>query len=500
MFTIDRRVLHLLWITLGIKLLVAHFLPMTGDEAYFIVWGKHPDFGFYDHTPLAGWFLTAMLAFSDAELWLRLPQILTTSFIGLSIYLLVRRQHESTAVMVAVLYMLAPINILGVMMTTDTPILLFSFISAVCFYKAQRNDNKLWYLLSGLFLGLAFFSKFFAGLLGIAYVVYVLLFVRRGSKPWQGIALVILGTLPFIGINIWWNYNHCWNNYLFNFYNRTSGGGFSLITPLKYLATLLYLASPPIIYYLARHSKDFYNQLRTDRFSIFMGLFLIPYGLFLLLSFRVSIGLHWLLSFYPFIFIAIATVFSAQQLRRTFYFMLPFSVLHLVAFAVLVVLSPGMFKKNENTYKDVVYGMYADEIYNKVKQLVPGYIIATDSYTESALLSYAAREHIIVMGLGSHHARQDDQITDFRTLDGKDIVVIAYVDKFTDYNKYFESIEIKSLPIAETNYYYLIGKGFKYSVYRDTVLKEVMKRFYTAPDYFPVGQCYMFDKYATDNK
>ena len=200
--------------------------------------------------------------------------------------------------------------------------------------------------------------------------------------------------------------------------------------------------------------------------------------------------------FYPFIFIAIATVFSAQQLRRTFYFMLPFTVLHLVAFTVLVVLSPGMFKKNENNYKDVVYGMYADGIVNKVKKLAPGYIIATDSYTESALLSYAAGEHIIVLGAGSHHARQDDQITDFRTLDGKDIVVVAYSDRFTDYDKYFESVEVKPLPIAETNYYYLKGKGFKYQVYRDTVLKEVIQRFYTAPDYFPKGQCYMFERYG----
>ncbi len=496
MFKTDQRVLIVLFATLLVKLLVAHFLPITGDEAYFIIWGKHPDYGFYDHPPMAGWFLTAMLAIADAPLWLRLPQILITTLIGWSIYLLIRRQHESMATMAAVLYLLAPVNVLGVMMTTDTPLLLWAFFSAVFFYFAQRHDKRGWYLLSGLFLGLAFFSKFFAGLLGIAYVLYVLLFVRRGIKPWLGLLWVVVGTLPFIGLNLWWNYNHCWNNYLFNLYNRTSGSSFSLLSTLKYLVMLLYLVTPPIVYYFIKDSRDLVTRLRSDRFNLFMGLFLIPYGLFFLLSFWVSIGLHWLLSFYPFIFVAIAAVFSQQQMRRSFYFMLPFSILHVVLFAALLLLSPGLFKKNENTYKDVVYGMYAAEIARKISVYKPDYILATDSYTESALLSYATREHVMVFGMGSHHARQDDMLTDFRKLDGKNILVLSYSPSLDVYQKYFDKIEIKPLAIAGTNYYYLLGRGFRYQTYRHEIIEKILQRYYNIPDFLPVGQCYMYERYG----
>jgi len=419
-----------LGLTFLVKLAVAWFLPLIGDEAYFIVWGKHPDFGFYDHTPMVGWFLTAMLSVSDAAIWLRLPQILITSFIGWAIYLLVRRQNEATAVMVAMLYLLAPVNLLGVLITTDTPLLLWSFLSGVCFYYAQRHDNRYWYLLSGLFLGLAFFSKFFAGLLGVAYFLYLLLFVRRGMRPWAGLLWVIAGTLPFIGLNLWWNYTHCWNNYLFNLYNRTTGNVFSLKSSLKYLLILLYLVTPPVVYYLLKQHRNVRSRLAADRYSVFLGLFLIPYGLFLLLSFWVSIGLHWLFSFYPFVFLGIASLFSGQQLRRSFYFILPFSVLHLVVFVFLVVASPGVFKSNENNYKDVVYSMYGKEIVQALRTYQPEYVLATDSYTESALLSYAAREHIMVLGVGSHHARQDDMITDFRELDGKNILMLSYFEIF----------------------------------------------------------------------
>ena len=82
MLKTDTRLLWVLGLTFLVKLAVAWYLPLIGDEAYFIIWGKHPDFGFYDHTPMVGWFLTAMLSVSDAAIWLRLPQILITSFIG----------------------------------------------------------------------------------------------------------------------------------------------------------------------------------------------------------------------------------------------------------------------------------------------------------------------------------------------------------------------------------------------------------------------------------
>ena len=50
-----------LLVTLLIKLILAAVIPMSGDEAYFIVWAKHPDFGYYDHPPMVGWVLHLLL-------------------------------------------------------------------------------------------------------------------------------------------------------------------------------------------------------------------------------------------------------------------------------------------------------------------------------------------------------------------------------------------------------------------------------------------------------
>ena len=140
--------------------------------------------------------------------------------------------------------------------------------------------------------------------------------------------------------------------------------------------------------------------------------------------------------------------------------------------------------------------MYGKDIAKKLQAYKPEFVLATDSYTESALLSYAAREHIIVLGVGSHHARQDDMITDLRQLDGKNILMLSYYPQQEKYHKYFETTESKLLPIAETNYHMLLGRGFKYEIYRQEVIEEILQRYYRIPDYLPVGRCNMYEWYG----
>ena len=86
MLSARRALFPLLAATFALKLLLAAFVPFSGDEAYFLIWGQRPDFGFYDHPPMVGWLLWLMLRVSEAEWVLRLPVVLFTSFIGYGLY------------------------------------------------------------------------------------------------------------------------------------------------------------------------------------------------------------------------------------------------------------------------------------------------------------------------------------------------------------------------------------------------------------------------------
>ena len=163
-----------LLLTLAFKLWLAVALPMTGDEAYFIYWGVYPDYGYYDHPPMIGWILALLLRLSRAEWVLRLPVIVLPALVAFAMLQYLRPADASKAYAAALAFLLLPANVWNVLITTDTPLVLFSFFSALCFAAALRRESQALFAASGAFLGLAFLSKYFAVLLGLAYLAFVL--------------------------------------------------------------------------------------------------------------------------------------------------------------------------------------------------------------------------------------------------------------------------------------------------------------------------------------
>ncbi|VAW91604.1 hypothetical protein MNBD_GAMMA22-2774 [hydrothermal vent metagenome] len=501
--SLQNRFYLLIAVILIIKVFFALMVPMTGDEAYFLFWARYPDYGYYDHTPMVAWILTAFLAISEHQLWIRLPAIVFSMLIAWIIYKLLSQNdysddsanNQKIAIYASSIYLLIPVNLVAVLMTTDTPLIWWSFFCGVSYYQAQKHDSMSWYLICGLFLGLAFLSKFFSGLLAFAFLIHTVIFVRRGIKPYFGLVLIFIALLPFIALNLTWNYNNCWNNYLFNLVNRTQGSSFSLSGFGKYLLMLVFIM-PPGIYYLLKNASSIKALFENGgRHHAYLALFIIPIILFSLLAFFKSIGLHWLFSFIPFLVLGIASVFTLTQLEKSLKFMVVFSMIVVFALAYVLIAAPNVFKSNEKLYKTLVIGYYPNEILANVDKYQSDYIFATDSYALSAQLSYHAKKHLMVFGDGSYHARQDDLITDYRALKNKNILIISEVDKLKVFSIFFESYELHTMMVQGTELYYATGKKFNYEKYRTTIIAKIRERYYKIPKYLPHKACYMDERY-----
>ena len=116
---------------------LAAVTPITGDEAYFAFWGWQPDWGFYDHPPMVGWWLAPLMALSWDEWVVRLPALLLPFVLaGLSGWL-VRRSGiafaEERGWLTALLVLLLPTSVWNVFITTDTPLVFFSLLSVAAY-------------------------------------------------------------------------------------------------------------------------------------------------------------------------------------------------------------------------------------------------------------------------------------------------------------------------------------------------------------------------------
>ena len=486
-------------LTLAFKFWLAQALPMTGDEAYFIYWGVYPDWGFYDHPPMVGWILALLLHLSKAEWVLRLPVIVLPALVALAMRQYLRPLDQDKADIAALAFLLLPVNVWNVLITTDTPLVLFSFLSALCFAAALRREGQGWYAASGACLGLAFLSKYFAVLLGLGYLAFVLT-QPAGRRSWRGLATVVIVVLPFACLNAWWNYENCWANLMFNVYNRHESAGWSLRTPALYLASVLYMLCPVTLFELWRGRAAFRQRLLQPRTRLFMLAWVVPLALFALLAPVKQIGLHWLLSFVPFFFIAAALLLSVAQLRRSLVYLLAFSAIHVAAIVAISVL-PLELWKSSRLYDGIVFHVKTAELLQRLEPYAGRYEFAADGFSPAVTASYASGRYFFVFGTASSHGRHDDILTDFRALAGKNILVLRKnKPDAADYTPYFAKVELRQFELHGAIYHLVLGDGFDYLRYREGVLRPLRDHYYRIPSYLPLGHCYFCERYFPDER
>jgi len=481
--------------TLAIKLVLAAVLPMSGDEAYFIVWAKHLDLGYYDHPPMVGWFLQLLLYLGSAEVIMRLPSILLATVIGIGIFQLLKPYDEAKASLAALLFLISPLNVLNVLVTTDTPLILFAFLSTAALYRALQNDNLIWYSLSGALLGMAFLSKYFAVLLGLAYFSYWLISAKSKQRT-RGFIFLYASLIPFVLVNVYWNYTHCWDNVLFNAINRHEGDHWSWAGMAFFWGAQIYLMTPPVIYYLYRHRAELVQKLKGGQLVLFGYVFVLPMAVFALLSLKKVIGMHWVLAFYPFLYVLLFVYLSREELLKTAKFMAWFTAAHLVVVAVIAS-QPLETWKGNRLYEGAVLMLEPEKI---VEQILPyeqqDLLLATNSYSTSAIIAYHYGKDFFVFGDGSRHARQDDMNTDFRQYGGRNmLIMLKSAPELMEYVPFFNSVEAKQFTLRGATFYFVLGYGFDYASYRDTVLKPIKDKYYRIPDFLPHAPCYFCEKY-----
>ncbi len=479
--------------TLLFRLWLSFALPITGDEAYFIWWGKIPDWGFYDHPPMIGWWLGALLTVSDSAWWLRLPATLLPAVLAGATAYVFKPRGAAIAWGAATLVLISPLNVWNVIVTTDTALIYFSFFSGLAFLRATRDDNWRYYGLAGALLAGAVLSKYFAALLGFAYLLHAL--IRPNPRKWVGLLICYAMVVPALLLMAWWNAGHCWSNYMFNFVNRHGDAGLSWKTPLLYAVMMIYALTPPVLWLLIKRRTQLAALGRTGEGRALMLVAGAPLVLFAGLSLAKQIGLHWVLSFLPFVLMLLPSIVETMTLRRVVNFFIAFAVLHMAVFITISQLPLETWQRLR-IYDGIVMTFESQKILEQLKPYEQDYVYASDGYSNAVTMGYNARRYFLVFGEASSHARHDDILTDFRALTNKNILILRKSAPAGDeYKKYFREVEMRTITVRGVIFHVVLGRGFLYEPYRDHVLATVREKYYLLPAWLPQTGCYFCDRY-----
>ncbi len=473
--------------TFLLKSVLAASFPITGDEAFFYQWGIFTAWGYSDHPPMIGWIFAVLHRLGDSPLILLSFKIMVNSVIAVGLVDILMRhlnpERETVAWIAGAVYLVMPWSWMFILVTTDSPLVLFGALSAWCYLRAneEKDARLVWYVLAGLFVGLAFLSKYFAVLLGLAYAVHILGWRR---ERWWAIFVMFAMALPSICINLLFNATHGWPNIMFNVYNRNKDAHLNATTFLVFLGMTVYLLTPWLLWSALKARKR-YGQSASIQAAAGV-LWLVPMGVFAMVSLSRTIGLHWVLCFVPLFVYWVGLRVDPLPLKRSLYWTIVLSVPHFLLVAAFIWAPMSVWQKTK-LYDRVIFTHKTPALVAALQADMPkDALLMARAYNPAAMLAFSHGKYVPVFGVGRHHARQDDLIVDFRAMQGKTMRIFDYNEPdLADFTPYFEQVGRKKIVIEGVAFYAVDGTGFKYQVFRDKVLTTIAEEFHDVPAWLP---------------
>jgi 4-amino-4-deoxy-L-arabinose transferase-like glycosyltransferase len=248
---------------IALRFVVAVYLPLSFDEAYFWLWSKHLAVSYYDHPPLIALAIRAgTLVFGDTQWGVRMVSFLASIAASWAVWragaLLLADELAGAA---ACVFFNATLMIASQSMSATPDALVLAEAAFLLFFvaKLQASGDGRWWLAIGAALGAAFLTKYTAFFLGAGAALWLISSRQTWtwlSTPWPyaAAAIAIACFVP----NLLWNADHDWVSFRFQF-GRVVEGRATLKHLGEFLGSQLALASPfiliPALYGLVRKTR-----------------------------------------------------------------------------------------------------------------------------------------------------------------------------------------------------------------------------------------------------
>lgn len=299
---------RLFWLSLPLKLVLAYFLPLLPDEAYYWIWSHHLQLSYYDHPPMVAWLFYNghwLEGFGNA---VRFPAVI---FLHLSLiiwHLIFKALNfpETYSNRLIVLLLLVPYLGFGsIIVTPDLPLMLFWPLSLLFFIRIMQKQDWMDYALLGVCLGLGFLSKYHIVLFLLCVTVYLTAEKKWSIVQWKKVLWTFITGLLFSLPVIVWNFQNDFQSFTFQLKHGLEATRWKWIWPVEYFFAQFFMLIPPFVYYFFKNR----NQPQLKLFYYFTISILV---FFFITSFKSSVEMNWTLMAFPTFFAMIA----ASEIRK----------------------------------------------------------------------------------------------------------------------------------------------------------------------------------------
>jgi hypothetical protein len=356
----------------------AYTLELHADEAYYWLYSKFLDWGYFDHPPMVAIFIRMGDSLMHNELGLRLITVLTSSASIYILWLILKKYAVDALSFILAVSGILIFSIYGFTTTPDAPLFFF----AVLFYYVYQKyiDQDKWWLalLLGVLIACMLYSKYHAVLL----VAFTLASNIKLLKRWSFWGIVVLAVVLYVP-HILWQVQHGYPSVNYHLYERAA----SVYVPSNsytYIPGQLLMAGPIIGWFL------FYSAFTIKVKDAFIRCLLVncigTLTFFFITTFRGEAQPHWtLIAFAPLVMLALIRFKQVGKIPSWFYvgavinIGLIFLFRLFVMFSVPVALKIGQIKSYYN-FKD-----WAHIVKQKAGD---AYVVIADGFQDPAKYDY----------------------------------------------------------------------------------------------------------------
>ena len=379
----------LLFISLSILFLVnaaqGFFADLTYDESYYWVFSKFLSFGYFDHPPMAAWWIKLGALLGDHSFGVRFVFNIASVLSLYLAWLMTNREKVTSFVLLGFSFIL--VQSAGFLALPDTPLLFFSALFLYLVQKYIKEDTLKNTLLLAITIAGLFYSKYHGLLVVLLTVMAYPAFLKRKSF-WAVVVLTCLLYFP----HMLWQYEHDFISFRFHLFGRVEKH-FDVNNIINYLSSqvALFGFAHFFIFLYGMTKVDWKNPWeRILSFNILGFLVLLFFA-----SFRNQIEANWTITacFSAIVLLSILTQTGRISRKLIFYSSL-FPILLILSLRVIFVLPDSFYEGKEIGRLNEVKG-WAQRI-DKVRSLTLGKPILSETYQYGAKLSFWLGEIIPV--------------------------------------------------------------------------------------------------------
>lgn len=320
---------------LMVSMVQAAGTELFDDEAYYWVYSRFIDWGYFGHPPMIAVLIKLGTAILPGELGLRFFIVLMgTATIALIEYL---TKPKDIRLFFAIVLNMAVLQIGGIIAVPDIPLLFFTVLFFICYQRFDEKNDFISAIALALVIALLLYSKYH----GILIIFFTILSNPSILTRWKTLLIILLSVGLFMP-HVIWQILHGLPSINYHLFERLSPP-YKVSFTADFVLGQLLIAGPLVGWMIiwAALKNRYANATEKAMYWSLIG----TYTLFFLSSFRSRTEANWtILLMAPLVVLSYRYLSQNKNKARWIYRLLPYSIALVLLVRVYMIVDIQAFK------------------------------------------------------------------------------------------------------------------------------------------------------------